>query len=110
MNRTYLAAWLLILMFAASGCAAAVLSGAATGSKDYPADNQDARITREARTAIYRDALLADEAISVSTSQGVVSLRGVVDNRAQLSRAVELVNAVTGVRGINLELEIKASP
>lgn len=92
------------------GCATAVMSGTATGDRDYPTVTADSRITREVRHAIYRDPLLGDERIHVATAQGVVTLRGSVDNRLHVNRALEIARSVDGVRGVNIELKLKGTP
>ncbi|HEX7048353.1 MAG TPA: BON domain-containing protein [Gammaproteobacteria bacterium] len=99
----------LLSLLLVAGCATAVLNGTATGSKDYPAQQEDSRITREVRMAIYRDGLLSDERIHVSTAEGIVTLRGSVDNRMHTNRAVEITRSVQGVRGVNIELVLKDS-
>lgn len=94
----------------ATGCATAVMNGTATGDKDYPAQREDSRITREVRMAIYRDSLLSDERIHVSTAEGIVTLHGSVDSRMHINRAVEIVRNVQGVHGVNIELVLKGTP
>ena len=101
---------LLLLVLVANGCATAVMSGAATGDGEYSQAADDSRITREVRSALYRDPMLGDERITVSTSRGIVILRGSVDNRMHISRALELVESVKGVRGVNVELLLKGTP
>lgn len=105
-----LALLLLLSLPLSSGCATAVMSGAADGDNDYPTATADARITREVRTAIYRDPLLNDEAIRVSVDQGVVTLHGSVDNRMHVSRALQLARNIDGVRGVNIELIVRGTP
>lgn len=100
----------LLVATASTGCATAVMSGAATGNKDYPTATEDSRISREVRTAIYRDPLLGDERIFVVTRQSVVTLSGSVDNRMHISRALEIARSVEGVRGVNIELRLKGTP
>ncbi|HEX6928877.1 MAG TPA: BON domain-containing protein [Gammaproteobacteria bacterium] len=109
MNRIWIFPALLSLLLLA-GCATAVMNGMATGDKDYPTQQEDARITREVRMAIYRDSLLGDERIFVSTAQGVVTLRGSVDNRMHIGRAMDIARGVEGVRGVNIELALKDTP
>ncbi|HEX7029894.1 MAG TPA: BON domain-containing protein [Gammaproteobacteria bacterium] len=91
----------------ASGCATAVLSGA--GADDV-ASADEARITRSVRTLIYRDALLADTRIQVSTRNGVVTLRGKVNSGEELGRALSIAESVAGVRAVNIELRVNDTP
>lgn len=112
MSRVLVLAALVLSLVVSAGCATAVLNNTASGdaSADYPTLQQDNRITRELRTKIYRDALLGDERIHVSTAQGVVTLSGTVSNRQHANRAMELARSIEGVRGINLELKLRGTP
>ena len=102
---------MLTLLLAMSGCATAVMSGAANGDDaDYPTVSKDAEITREVRMRIYRDPLLSDERIQVFTAQGVVTLRGSVDNRMHINRAMDIARGIEGVRGVNIELRLNDTP
>ena len=109
MNRTVLLP-LLIGLVLVSGCATAVLSGSASGDREYSATAEDSRITREVRTAIYRDPLLADDRIHVTTTRGVVTLTGSVVSAEHVARAANLANAVAGVRDVNIELQLQGTP
>lgn len=101
---------MLSMLLLACGCATAVMSGAATGDREYDNVAEDSRITREVRMEIYRDRVLADDRIYVSTSQGIVTLRGSVDDPADIGQAVSLANRVKGVRGVNVELHVGRRP
>lgn len=101
---------LLLVALSLNGCATAVMSGAATGNRDYSQAQEDSRITHTVRSAIYRDPMLGDERILVSTSRGIVTLRGSVDNRMHISRVLEITESVAGVRGVNVELQLKGTP
>jgi len=109
MRRYLIVPFLLVGLLSAAGCATAVMSGMASGDKDYQDGQRDARITREVRTQLYRDALLGDERLQVSTAQGVVTLRGSVGTREEITRAMEIVNGVAGVQGVNIQLVVNAA-
>ncbi|HEX6929915.1 MAG TPA: BON domain-containing protein [Gammaproteobacteria bacterium] len=94
---------LLVAFLSVSGCATAVMSGA--GAYDEQATS-DARITREVRTLIYREPLLADTRIQVSARDGVVTLKGRVNNAEEVSRALAIAERVAGVRAVNIELRV----
>ena len=89
-----------------TGCATAVMSGAANGDRAETVMAVDARLVRDIRTLIYRDSVLGDDRIRVSSRQGVVTLSGVVDDRLHIDRAMDLVRSVEGVRGVNIELRV----
>ncbi len=101
----------LFLMFAATlainGCATAVMSGAAGGNNTWSASQADSRITREVRTAIYRDAVLDAARIAVTTRQGVVTLDGVVAEPAHIQRARQVAAGVAGVSEVIIQLRVK---
>lgn len=101
---------LVVVILVATGCASAMLTGTATGDREYPTAMDDSRITQEVRSLLYRDPWLADERIYVSTSQRVVTLRGSVENRANVSRALNIARSVEDVRGVNIELQARAHP
>lgn len=93
-----------------AGCAVAVIDGAASGDSYEQRSGhsaEDARITREVRTLLYREPLLADERIRVATLQGVVSLSGTISSREAMRRAIDITRGVQGVHGINLELRVE---
>src|SRR5690606_36923497 len=99
-----------LLVMALSGCAAAVLTGAATGDNAYPTTGEDARIARDVRTALYRDPVVGDERIAVAVAEGRVTLSGTVTNRLHIERAAQLAGEVAGVRGVDVELQVAVRP
>lgn len=100
---------LLAVLALNAGCAAAVMSGAADGNNDWSARTDDSRITREVRTAIYRDAALDDARISVATRDGVVTLTGSVEESGHVARARQLAASVAGVREVNIQLRVDST-
>lgn len=110
MNRIAFPVLLLAVLLAATGCATAAMTGTADGDRAYSTASEDARITRDVRTGLYRDTMIGGSRIQVSTSRGIVTLRGVVDNRLHVSRALEIAESVDGVRGVNIELRVKTTP
>jgi len=103
---------LALLPLALGGCAAAVINGTASGDTYEQRSGhsaEDARITREVRTLLYREPMLAEERIRVATLQGVVSLSGTISSREAMRRAVDIARSVEGVHGINLELRLEGN-
>jgi osmotically-inducible protein OsmY len=110
MIRTFSHIAMLLVMLATAACATAVMNTAGTGDsragEESPAI-RDARITREVRTKIYRDFMLDDRRIQVSTAGGIVTLTGTVENHREARRAEELAYSVEGVRGVDLKLILR---
>ena len=100
---------LLAVLALNAGCAAAVMSGAADGNNEWSERQDDSRITRDVRTVIYRDAMLGDARIGVSTRDGVVTLNGVVEESAHIGRARQLAESVAGVREVNIQLRVNGT-
>lgn len=95
---------LLVLAALLSGCATAVMSGAGGGDREWSASQADARVTRDVRTAIYRDAVLEDARISVATQQGIVTLSGHVAETSHVDRARRLAAGIAGVKQVIIQL------
>lgn len=95
-----------------SGCATAIVGGAAEGTygredgRSSQALAEDTRITGEVRKLVYRDGVLADAEIRISTRDGIVTLRGCVAHDGHIRRATSLAHSVEGVRGIDMQLTI----
>jgi hyperosmotically inducible protein len=53
------------------------------------------------------DPLIKGEQINVDTVQGVVQLSGLVDNQAQIERALELTQKVKGVESVKSSLAVQ---
>ena len=99
-----------------SGCAAAVVGGAAAGGyyvgKDERSAGQiaeDASITSTVNTRYVGDDLVQARLINVDTYNGVVTLYGTVPNQAVVDRAVELARGVKGVQQVVSKLTIGAN-
>lgn len=99
-----------------SGCAAAVVGGAAgagyyVGKDDRSAGQiaQDASITSSVNTRYVGDDLVQARIINVDTYNGVVTLYGNVPNQTVVDRAVELARGVKGVRQVVSKLTVGAN-
>lgn len=68
---------------------------------------EDAVISTEVKGALAADPLIKGEQIDVDTVQGVVQLSGLVDNKTQIERAVELAQKVKGVESVKSSLAVQ---
>jgi hyperosmotically inducible protein len=100
---------LLAVLALNAGCAAAVMSGAADGNNDWSERTEDSRVTREVRTALYRDAALDAARIGVTTRDGVVTLSGSVEEPGHIDRARQLAAGIAGVREVNIQLRVNGT-
>ena len=66
----------------------------------------DAAITSEAKLKFAADDTVKALNIDVDTNNGVVTLRGTVNSKAELNQAVRLAKSVDGVKKVISELEI----
>jgi hyperosmotically inducible periplasmic protein len=66
----------------------------------------DATITARVKTALLNDPQVGGLKIDVDTTLGVVTMSGVVKNRAEEQRAVELARKVSGVRDVKSTLQV----
>ena len=66
----------------------------------------DAAMTSRVKTALTMDKAVNLTRIDVDTSNGVVTMNGIVDTPEQKARAEDIVQRVSGVRGINNNLQV----
>jgi osmotically-inducible protein OsmY len=71
------------------------------------AANDDGAITRQVEQKISNLPTLADDNINVSVENGVVVLRGSVNNPQNENRALSLAQSVPGVKSVRSEIEVK---
>jgi hyperosmotically inducible protein len=67
----------------------------------------DAAITMDTKQALATDGRISALDVNVSTHHGVISLRGFVDTDGQKTAAEEVAHSITGVQGVNNELEVR---
>jgi hypothetical protein len=72
-----------------------------------PAGNDDARITQMVLQKLGNAAVLSGDNVHVQVNNGVVVLRGTVDDQQSERRAVNLAGSVNGVKNVRSELVIK---
>ncbi|HEY7166038.1 MAG TPA: BON domain-containing protein [Candidatus Binatia bacterium] len=102
MRGTKLSQWLsmttlIVLMIA--GCQS--MTGKSTGQ-----NVDDAALTTRVKSVLVADKASNLTRVDVDTNNGVVSLNGVVDSPQQKARAEQLVREVSGVRGVNNNLQV----
>lgn len=68
---------------------------------------QDLAITELVKAGFAADEDFKDVEISVETNNGEVTLKGFVDGNGRLARAIDVANAVEGVKSVNNLLDAK---
>ncbi len=69
----------------------------------------DATITTRVKTALLNDPQVAGLKIDVDTTLGVVTMSGIVRNRTEEQRAVQLARGIPGVKDVRSTLQVDAS-
>ncbi|QDQ25827.1 BON domain-containing protein [Chitinimonas arctica] len=110
MQNRHLIPGLLAALFIAAPAMAA--EAGATGAG--PAASAGQALDDTAITAKVKAALMADKQVSaldvkVKTEQGVVTLTGTVDKAEANDRAQQLAAAVSGVKSVNSQLQLKTA-
>ena len=82
----------LILM----GCASSTTGGSSTGQV-----LDDSAITTKVKSSFLADPVVSATAISVTTTDGVVSLNGNAKNEQERQRAIQLAQSTQGVRAVD---------
>ena len=100
-----------------NGCTALVVGGTAAGGYYVVKDKRtvgeiydDAGITTSINTKFLKDDLVSPIAVNVDTDNGVVTLKGVVDDPATARRAYDLAYSVEGVTLVISNLTIRSEP
>lgn len=86
---------------------AGALAETPAGSQGSQAYENDAALTAEVKSQIFREPSLKSSAIEVSTSGGVVRLSGVVKSEAEVLTAGQMAGSVEGVVSVTNELRVK---
>jgi hyperosmotically inducible protein len=91
-----------------AGCSKPTEVASTTGEGKPGPAARDRDVTTRVRAALQGDDALASARIAVVTTKGDVRLAGVLDNQAQIDRALATARAVDGVIAIHDELKIKS--
>ena len=75
-------------------------------SKTVDATLDDATITARVKTALLNDPQVGAMKIDVDTTQGVVTLSGIVKSQADASRAIQLAKQAAGANDVKSALQI----
>ena len=94
-----LVAWAIIALFVLP------LTFAACG-KTIGETIDDATITARVKTALLNDPQVGAMKIDVDTTQGVVTMSGIVKSQAEATRAIELARQAPGVRDVKSTLQV----
>jgi len=86
-------------------------SGETATSGDQSNSQEDVQITAAVRRAVVEDRSLSATAknVKIITADGVVTLRGPVQNEAEKTKIAELAQSAAGNAKIDNQLEVKAS-
>lgn len=68
---------------------------------------EDSVITTKVKTALLADADVKGMDISVDTTQGEVMLSGFVTNQTQIDKAIQVAQAVEGVKKVDNRMTVK---
>jgi hyperosmotically inducible protein len=103
-----------VAAWALSGCAAALIGGAAAGGyyagKDERTASQiakDGAITTEVKSKMVADREVKALDVNVDTRENVVILRGTVRTTAQRAAAERVARSAKGVKSVRNELKVR---
>lgn len=105
MAKVTTAATLIALAFAGPTGASAA-DGTKTTTESVKTTVSDSWITSKTKIALFADSRAPGSAVSVETKNGMVSLRGKVENAAEKQAAEEIARGIDGVRGVRNELQV----
>ena len=86
-------------------------SGETRTSGDQSNSSEDVQITAAIRSAVVKEDSLSSTAknVKIITADGVITLRGPVQNEAEKAKIAELAQSAAGNAKIDNQLEVKAS-
>ena len=99
---------LVVAFYILTASLGAILSGCSATIN--PAIIADAQTAVRAKTALVNDPQVGEFTIEVQVVAGVATVSGRVRSRADMERAIGLVESVEGVRGVKSELQIGSGP
>ena len=70
----------------------------------------DAGITARVKTSLLNDPQVGGIRIDVDTTNGVVTMSGLVKSKAEEARAIELARQVPGVKDVKSTLQVTPTP
>jgi hyperosmotically inducible periplasmic protein len=94
-NRFKAQAAVLMALLVLVGCAAM------TGRQNPGAAVSDSSITTKVKSSLLADSMIGGLAIDVDTTEGVVSLNGIVNSEQERVRAIQVAQGVNGVKRVD---------
>lgn len=105
--RSRTATLLSLAILLLTGCSNPGDTAGVTSAAQMGLAARDNDATALVQAALQRDDALKSAKITVVTTKGDVRLTGVLDNQAQIDRAISLARSIGGVLAIHDELTIK---
>jgi osmotically-inducible protein OsmY len=111
--KKHLGILMILIMFAVTGCTAALIGGAAGGGYAVATDERqtsrmmdDTTITTRINNSMIKDDVVKAHQVDVDTVGGHVTLTGVVKTRRESQRAVQIAGHEAGVKSVRNNLQI----
>jgi hyperosmotically inducible protein len=105
MFRSIIAFALAVTFFTVS-CGGSTASAPRSSGAASMSSGDDVTITARVKTVLLNDTQVNATKIDVTTSNGVVTMSGVVKSKAEEERAIQLARQVSGVRDVKSTLTI----
>lgn len=105
--------FLCLAFLLSSGCTATKNAGVAVGAGAKEAAQQvgdtatDASITAAVKMKMADDPVVSAMKIDVDTSDGIVTLNGTIQDKAEGDQAVHVANSVDGVKRVDSKLVVR---
>jgi len=99
-------AFALAVAFFIVSCGGSTASAPRSSGAAGMSTSDDATITARVKTVLLNDTQVNATRIDVTTSNGVVTMSGVVKSKAEEERAIQLARQVSGVRDVKSTLTI----
>lgn len=97
-----------IPLFFASIAIASLMGCASTATQESTAQYvEDTAITTKVKTAIFNEPSLKSKEINVETFKGRVQLSGFVNSQSDITQAVAVAKAVSGVTSVANDMRLK---
>lgn len=101
LTQLFLTSLLAVILLTLMGCAS---TKSHEGTGEYL---DDTVITAKVKAAILKEPTLSSAEINVETFKGVVQLSGFVRSTANIGKAIEVANSVSGVKSVKNSLQLK---
>jgi len=112
-SKGFLSFSLILLIISLYGCGWVLVGGGAyegykvaTDTRTVGTQIDDALITAKVKAKLIEDPITKARKIDVDTVNGVVTLTGIVDSEAEITRAIEIAKSVPGVKKVVNNLRV----